>query len=202
MEISYNINMSMFDTIQCSDTMPFNDDMAALGLNVRNWSFQSKDLDNCMIEYVLQDGILYEKRYKETKWIEPEFINKKIWSFGHIERTGEYLEDIKYHGVVNMHDYRQDVMGKWDCWIEYGVTFTDGKVTKTELKEFTKEDNTPRLQKNKELWDDIILRESKWYNKHIFYTCAWFKVVHLKRKFINMLINWLTFINNFSLRFL
>ena len=165
--------MGMFDTIQCSDPMPFNDDMAALGLNVRDWSFQTKDLTDLMSVYVLQDGVLYERRYKESKWIEPDFSREpSLGNFGHMEYTGEYLEDTKHHGVVNMYDYRQDVMG-WDCYIEYAVTFTDGKVTHTVLTEFTKEDSAPRIQKNKELWDRIDAQDAKWYNKYIFYTKAY-----------------------------
>ena len=57
----------MFDTIECSDEMPYNDEMASLGLSARNWEFQTKDLHNCMADYVLQDGILLEKKYKVFK---------------------------------------------------------------------------------------------------------------------------------------
>ena len=162
--------MGMFDTIQCNDAMPFNDDMAHLGLNVRDWSFQTKDLTDLMSVYVLQDGILYERRYKETKWIEPDFSREpRLGNFGHMEYTGEYLEDTKHHGVINMYDYRQDVMG-WDCYIEYAVTFTNGKVTHTELTEFTKKDSAPRIQQMKELWDRMDAYKAKWYNRYIFYT--------------------------------
>ena len=165
--------MGMFDTIQCSDAMPFNDDMAALGLNVRDWSFQTKDLADLMSVYVLQDGVLYERRYKESKWIEPDFSHQpRLGNFGHMEYTGEYLEDTKHHGVVNMYDYRQYVFG-WDCYIEYAVTFTDGKVTNTELTKFTKEDSGPRIQQMKELWDRMEAYGAKWYNKYIFYTKAY-----------------------------
>ena len=165
--------MGMFDTIECSDAMPFNDDMAALGLNVRDWSFQTKDLTDLMSVYVLQDGVLYERRYKESKWIEPDFSREpRLGNFGHMEYTGEYLEDTKHHGVVNMYDYRQDVFG-WDCYIEYAVTFTAGKVTHTELTKFTKEDSGPRIQQMKELWDRMEAYGAKWYNKYIFYTKAY-----------------------------
>ena len=177
--------MGMFDTIQCSDAMPFNDDMAALGLTVRDWSFQTKDLDNSMSEYVLQDGILYEKKYKETKWIEPNASN-----FGHMEYTGEYLEDTKYHGVVNMHDYRENVMG-WDCWIEYAVTFTDGKVTNTVLTKFTREDSELREQKEAALNTKLETAAARWYNKYIFYTPCYRFVRRYLAKFLCALGNYL-----------
>ena len=182
--------MGMFDTIECSDAMPFNDDMAALGLNVRNWSFQTKDLDNCMSEYVLQDGILYKRKYKESKWIEPDPLNKDRWDFGHMDYTGEYLEDTKYHGVVNMYDHRQDVFG-WDCWIEYAVTFTDGKVTNTVLTKFTKKDSGPRIQKLEELNTRLEAAAAKWYNKYIFYTPHYRFVRRHFAKFLCALGNYL-----------
>lgn len=189
----------MFDTIQCSDAMPFNDDMAALGLTVRDWSFQTKDLHNCMSEYVLQDGILYERKYKETEWIEPNADSKVVFgdarfnnNFGHMKYTGEYLEDTKYHGIVNMHDYRQNVMG-WDCWIEYAVTFTDGKVTNTALTKFTREDSGSREQKEEELNTRLEAAAAKWYNKYIFYTPSY--------RFIRKhLANFLCTLGNYLLR--
>lgn len=165
--------MGMFDTIQCSDPMPFNDDMVALGLNVRDWSFQTKDLNDVMSLYILQDGILYERRYKESKWIEPDFSREpRAGNFGHMEYTGEYLEDTKHHGVINMYDYRPNVMG-WDCYIEYAVTFTDGKVTEIKLTEFRKEDAAPRIERDKLFWDRIETSSALWYNKYIFYTKAY-----------------------------
>lgn len=176
--------MGMFDTIQCSDAMPFNDDMAALGLTVRDWSFQTKDLHNCMSEYVLQDGVLYVKKYKETKWIEPDADCK----FGRIEYTGEYLEDTKHHGVVNMHDYRENVMG-WDCWIEYNVTFTDGVVTDTKLIEFTKEDAAERIERDNYLHARADAEAAKWYNKYILYTPSYRFVRRYLAKGLQMLGN-------------
>jgi len=182
--------MGMFDIIQCSDAMPFNDDMAALGLNVRDWSFQTKDLNDLMSEYVLQDGILYERKYKETKWIEPDPLNKDKWHFGHMDYTDGYLEDTKYHGVINMYDYRQDVMG-WDCYIEYAVTFTGGVVTNTELTKFTKEDSAPRIQQHNEVWDRLEAAAAKWYNKYIFYTPRYRFIRKYLAKFLCTLGNYL-----------
>jgi len=181
--------MGMFDTIQCSDAMPFNDDMAALGLNVRDWSFQTKDLTDLMSVYVLQDGILYERRYKETKWIEPDFSREpRLGNFGHMEYTGEYLEDTKYHGIVNMYDYRQNVMG-WDCWIEYAVTFTDGKVTNTVLTKFTREDAAERIERDNYLHARADAEAAKWYNKYILYTPSYRFVRRYLAKGLQMLGN-------------
>ena len=170
--------MGMFDTIECSDEMPYNDEMTSLGLSARNWEFQTKDLCNCMADYVLQDGVLLEKKYKETKWIEPETKRKARWDFGHMERSGLYLVDTKHHGKIRMYDSRQDVLGKWDCWIEYEVTFTDGKVTNKELVEFRKDDNSERIAKWKELTDRIKAEHNMWSNRFFFHTKP---VIYIKR---------------------
>lgn len=169
----------MFDTIECSDEMPYNDEILSLGLSARNWSFQTKDLHNCMSVYVLQDDILYEKKYKETKWIEPVAGEKGRWhSLGYMEYSGLYLEDTKHHGKIRMYDSRQDVLGKWDCWIEYEITFTDGKVTNKELVEFRKDDNFERIAKWKELTDRIKVEHNMWSNRFFFHTKP---VIYIKR---------------------
>lgn len=171
--------MGMFDTIECSDGMPYNAEMASLGLSARTWEFQTKDLHNCMDVYILQDGILLEKKYKESKWIEPVAGKKGRWdSFGHIDYSGLYLEDTKHHGKIRMYDYRRDVLGKWDCWIEYEVTFTDGKVTNKELVEFRKEENAARVAQWKELTDRIKAEHSMWSNRFFFHTKP---VIYIKR---------------------
>lgn len=171
--------MGMFDTIECSDEMPYNDEMALLGLSARTWDFQTKDLSNCMAVYVLQGGILLEKKYKESKWIEPDTKEKGRWgSFGHMEYSGLYLVDTKHHGKIRMYDYRQNVLDKWDCWVEYEVTFTDGKVTNTELVEFRKEDNSVRLAQWKEFTDRIATEKNKWSNRFFFHTKP---IIYIKR---------------------
>ena len=142
--------MGMYDTVACSDRLPVNQDMIDLGLDKRDYVFQTKDLGNFLLEYVLQDGILYEKKYKENKEM--------------------YLEDVKYHGTLNLYDYREDVKNKWDCWIEYGLTFTAGKMTNASLLLFDRTDNSYRKSKEKEFWDKVHANNNKWYNKYILHT--------------------------------
>ena len=48
--------MGMFDTIQWGDKLPFSEEMREFGLDKNNWSFQTKDLDCCLANYVVQDG--------------------------------------------------------------------------------------------------------------------------------------------------
>jgi hypothetical protein len=170
--------MGMYDTIECSDEVPYNDEMLSLGLSARNWSFQTKDLDCSLSVYVLQSGILLEKKYKESKWIEPTTKKKDRWNFGHMEYFGPYVENTKHHGKIRMHDYRQGVLDKWDCWIEYEVTFTDGEVTNTELVKFRKNDNTERVARWKELTDRIEAEHNKWSNRFFFHTKP---VLYIKR---------------------
>jgi len=142
--------MGMYDTVACSDSLPVIQEMIDLGLDKRDYIFQTKDLDNFLLEFVLQDGILYEKKYKDNKEL--------------------YLEDRKYHGTLNLYDYRENVKDKWDCWIEYKLTFTAGKMTNATLLVFNSEDNAYRKTKEKEFWDKVKANNNKWYNKYILYT--------------------------------
>lgn len=170
--------MGMYDTIECKDEMPFNDEMMSLGLSANSWDFQTKDLNNSMSVYVLQGGSLLQKKYKDSKWIEPDTKKPDRWSFGHMEHSGLYLEDTRYHGKIRMYDFQQDVLDKWDCWIEYEVTFTDGKVIKKELVEFHKESNTDRVAQWKEFTDRITTQKNKWSNRFFFHTKP---VIYIKR---------------------
>lgn len=91
-----------------------------------------------------------------------------------------------------MYDYRQDVFG-WDCWIEYAVTFTDGKVTNTVLTKFTKKDSELREQKEEAIFIKLEAAAAKWYNKYIFYTPSY--------RFIRRhLANFLCTLGNYLLR--
>jgi hypothetical protein len=95
-----------------------------------------------------------------------------------MERSGLYLEDTKHHGKIRMYDGRQNILDKWDCWIEYEVTFTDGKVTNKELVEFRKEDNSARLAQWKEFTGRIEVEHNKWVNRFFFHTKP---VIYIKR---------------------
>jgi len=166
--------MGMFDTIQWGDNLPFSEEMKEFGLDKKNWSFQTKDLDNCLADYVVQDGTFFLKKYKNENWVEGDpnaesFIDR----LGFLKRTEPYLELEKITNTIYMYDYRHDVVGLWDCSVEFKVIIIDGKVQSTELFRFEKLPNAERKQQELEWKQNLEYANSRWYNRFIFHTSSY-----------------------------
>ena len=163
--------MGMFDTIQWGDNLPFSEEMKGFGLDKNNWSFQTKDLDNCLADYVVQDGTLFLKKYKNENWVEGDANAKSfIDRLGFLKRTEPYLELEKITSTIYMYDYRHDVVGLWDCSVEFKVVIIGGKVQSTELVRFEKLPNAERKQQELEWKQNLEYANSRWYNRFIFHT--------------------------------
>ena len=163
--------MGMFDTIQWGDKLPFSEEMKEFGLDKNNWSFQTKDLHCCLGNYVVQDGNFFLEKYKSEKWVEGD-ANSKNWfdRIGCLKRTEPYLELQKITETIYMYDYRHDVLGLWDCSIEFKVVLIDGKVQSTELFEFKKVPSADRKEQERKWHADREYENSRWYNRFIFHT--------------------------------
>jgi hypothetical protein len=163
--------MGMFDTIQWGDNLPFSEEMKGLGLDKNNWSFQTKDLDCCLANYVVQDGNFFLQKYKNENWVEGDPKGKSFMDrMGSLERTEPYLELQKITETIYMYDYRHDVLGLWDCTIEFKVVLIDGKVDSTELFEFKKVPSADRKEQEREWHAEREYEKSRWYNRFIFHT--------------------------------
>jgi hypothetical protein len=163
--------MGMFDTIQWGDNLPFSEEMKEFGLDKNNWSFQTKDLDCCLANYVVQDGNFFLEKYKSEKWVEGDPKGKSFMDrMGSLERTDQYLELQKITETIYMYDYRHDVLGLWDCTIEFKVVLIDGKVDSTELFEFKKVPSADRKEQEREWHAEREYENSRWYNRFIFHT--------------------------------
>jgi hypothetical protein len=175
--------MGMFDTIHVSDQLPFNDEMKELGLDARKYSLQTKDFENCMVEYVLQDGMLYIKKYEKTEWVDGDPKGKSFLDrLGYLHRDGEFLEPTNYHGEIVAYTYENDVMNKWDCWVEFKLKFTSGKLVEKELTKFEKTDNAERKQREKEFMDTIKVENAKFINRFFFHTAPYRSFAFYARK--------------------
>ena len=183
--------MGMFDTIIVSQDLPINDAMKRLNIDTRLnllrgsnpdkgfdevcEHFQTKDLVCSLLYYKLENNKLYEQKFKESKWIEPDPKTKDELSFGHLERSGEYWEEVPYHGIINFYTGINDVMDRYDVWVEYKATFSHGTLENVELFEFNEESNEER--RNKEIkWKMLQdYEQNLWYNKYIFHRKLWRK---------------------------
>ena len=163
--------MGMFDNISISDSLPFTQEMKDLGIDSNDRSWQTKDLECYMGEYVIQGGKLFEQKYKIENWIQGNKSSKNfVDRIGYLDRKEPYLSQVHYHGEVFFYNFIQDVQGKWDCWVEFKAIFTNGIVERYELVKFEKEENTERKQRDKEFYNNLQRERNLWYNKYFFHT--------------------------------
>jgi len=169
--------MGMFDDISVAESLPYSDEMIALGLNTNDRSFQTKDLDCVMAKYYIQSRKLFIEKYKKENYIEGDKKSKNIFDrIGYMDRQEPYLEEVFHHGEIYFYDFIQDVDGKYDCWVEFKAVFTKGELDTIELFKFSKEDNTERKEREREWAENIKKENSMWYNKFIFHTRGYVRV--------------------------
>ena len=178
--------MGMFDTISIGDSLPSTPEMKALGFDVNNRSFQTKDLSNSLSNYVIQDGILFEKKYRINEFVEGN-LKSKDWidRLGHMKREQPYLERVtNYQNCeINFYDHTQNVQGLYDCWVEYKAIFNNGKCTSIVVDKFNQISNYDRLKQEREWLEDMDRINNLWYNKYFRHTWVgkqfakiWYKV--------------------------
>ena len=178
--------MGMFDTISIGDSLPSTPEMKALGFDVNNRSFQTKDLSNSLSNYVIQDGILFEKKYRINEFVEGN-LKSKDWidRLGHMKREQPYLERVtNYQNCeINFYDHTQNVQGLYDCWVEYKAIFNNGKCTSIVVDKFNQISNYDRLKQEREWLEDMNRINNLWYNKYFRHTWVgkqfakiWYKV--------------------------
>ena len=178
--------MGMFDTISIGDSLPSTPEMKALGFDVNNRSFQTKDLSNSLSNYVIQDGILFEKKYRINEYVEGN-LKSKDWidRLGHMKREQPYLERVTgYQNCeINFYDHTQNVQGLYDCWVEYKAIFNNGKCTSIVVDKFNQVSNYDRLKQEREWLEDMNRINNLWYNKYFRHTWVgkqfakiWYKV--------------------------
>jgi hypothetical protein len=163
--------MGMFDTLIVSDNLPYSEEMICLGLNSNDGDFQTKDLENLLETYILQDKKLFVKKYKVNEYIQPD------------------LEQVIHHGKVNFYTSHRNVLDVWDCWEEYEATFSNGICENIVLVKFTKESNKERLEREKEWEEELIRNHNLWYNKYIFHTLTYRKFSLYRYKFFTAIAN-------------
>jgi hypothetical protein len=172
--------MGMFDTISISGDLPFSQEMIDLGLNKNNLSFQTKDLDCAMSHYIIQNGELFEEKYKTEEWIEGDKNAKNVMDrIGHMDRRDPYFAKVNFHGEIYFYEFVMNVQDKWDCWIEFKAVFTNSKLEKIELFKFDKTDNAERKTRDLQFQQRMEIEHKKWINKYFFYT-KFYRFLHYK----------------------
>jgi hypothetical protein len=137
--------MGMYDSIKVKQDLPLPKDIKLLKSNWKDYTFQTKDLDNCLCDYFIsEEGFLYEhvvereyisytKEERKVKGIKPWDLWKEVIEK---ETYDKKIED--YHGKIRFYTY-DDYNEESDYWVEFDAYFVYGKLDKIELVNFKKE---------------------------------------------------------------
>ena len=190
----------MFDSIECNYPLPLPLGVIDILPNIYNQEFQTKDLENLLDDYYLnEDGILYwRKRKYEWKDDDNAFLK------GYMDVVEEEVVPTDFHGVLNFYFYETvyqnefDVLAK-DVTIDYLAKFTNGKLENIEVLSYEITDATVRITDLKNTMKKHEERRNRWYNKYIFYTKSWrfiknkiiLNFIDLLRRFLDK-IYWLS----------
>jgi len=133
----------MFDNISFKRELPLPDELKKLKDDWFSYQFQTKDLDNCLLDFwVSSDGELFEhviereyvpfteKEKKENK------KSKKHWSiWKDVIEKDSYDKKVNHHGVIKFYTY-DDFDEDTNYSVEFNAYFIYGKLDRIELVEF------------------------------------------------------------------
>jgi hypothetical protein len=166
--------MGMFDSIECNYPLPLPLDVVDIMPDPYNQEFQTKDLENLLdLYYLNEDGILYwRKRKYQWKDDDDSFLK------GYMDVVDEEVVPTDFHGVLNFYYYEtveEDIENNKakDVTIDYLAKFTNGKLENIEILSYEIIDATVRIIDLKNTMKKHEERRNRWYNKYIFYTKGW-----------------------------
>ena len=133
----------MFDYIKCKYTLPLSKELSELKVDWKDVSFQTKDLENCLLDYTISEsGELIEtiKKYEYTYFTEQDRKNRKLKPWQIIKESklvSEKSESVNFHGKINFGEIL-DFSHDEDIWVDFEAYFIYGKLDKIELSKVEK----------------------------------------------------------------
>lgn len=149
--------MSMYDSIKCEKKLPLNKELRSLKIKWNKVEFQTKDLDNCLNNYVItKDGDLIEEvvEYEYTYYTEEEKKSKdfKPWNIIKDQKIlKQYTKKVDYHGKITFYDILK-FSDTEDIWVDFEAYFSYGKLDKISLLKAEKHES--RSIRNDEFWKE------------------------------------------------
>ena len=148
--------MGMFSYIKCKKELPLTDELKSLSVKWNETQFQTKDLDNCLENYIIsEDGELLEEviEYEYTYYTEEEKKQKdhKPWNIVKDQKiTKQETKKIDFHGKITFYE-TFDLNDQEDVWVDFDAYFIYGKLDKLELAKVEKYENR-KIKMNK--WEE------------------------------------------------
>jgi hypothetical protein len=180
--------MSMFDELNVEKDLPLPEELKGLDIDWKTHTFQTKDLENCMLKYVLkEDGRLFEHIIDRDyiPWTEEEKKAKKrspwdLWK--EVIEKGERFDEVNHHGTIVFYTY-ENFDDKQDFWLEYKAYFVYGKLDKIELLQFRIEQSlalrNEEIRERREQEQCKPWNQFKRYASYVGWRCFWRKASNL-----------------------
>jgi hypothetical protein len=159
--------MGMFDEILVKQELPIPEEIKNF-CDWKNHCFQTKDLDNTMSVYIINEYFELVEQRTEREYIpyteeERKKLKVKTWNFWKevIEGDTTYI-NTNYHGVLNFYAY-EHLNDEEDFSIDFKAYFVYGKLDKIELLSFEKSQSY--LISNEKIRQQIEKEKKKPWNK-------------------------------------
>jgi hypothetical protein len=187
--------MGMFDHLKVKQELPLPEEIKNK-LDWWNHSFQTKDLDNYLGEYIINEyrelvEVVVEREYIPYSEEEKKKLNLKPWDlWKEIKEGATTYKNLQHHGSVTFYTY-EDFDDVTDFWVEFKAYFVYGKLDKIELVEFKKEESLKihnqkigerRKQEQKRPWNVF-----KKYASYLGWSWFWRNVSNLLYRFSELL---------------
>ena len=171
--------MGLFDRIIVKQPLPLPLAVVDVLPNVYEKEFQTKDLENFLVDYILEDDKLFEVKV-QREWQDDDDAFLK----GHFKVVSEEIVASHFYGAVNFYCYERLHTGEnqgLDISLDYLAKFNDGVLVDLSLLGFEIEDASKDILATKQFYRDLEMKRNKWYNKYIFLTRP---VTFIRRKII------------------
>jgi len=161
--------MGMFDYVKCDYPLPDIEVAEKWNIDLKSVSFQTKDMDNCLEEYIIKnDGELYIVK-NEYKWVDDDNSFLK----GYCEVVSSEEVKAEYHGMMNFYHYEHDLTKDdkhFTLSIDFLAKFVDNKLVDLKVLEVEEKDITEYKLQTDKLFEERKRYCNKWYIKYIFNT--------------------------------
>ena len=154
----------MFSYIKCKKELPLTDELKSLSVKWNETQFQTKDLDNCLENYIIsEDDELLEEviEYEYTYYTDEERKQKdhKPWSTIKDQKIiKQETKNVDFHGKITFYE-KFDINDQESIWVDFDAYFIYGKLDKLELAKVEKYEN--RKIKMDEYWKTYESKQNK-----------------------------------------
>ena len=193
----------MFDSITVKQNLPMPEEIKDLK-DWKNYQFQTKDLDNCLLDYwISEDGELFEHVVEReyVPYSEKEKKKLKGWDlWKDVIEKGSKDEKVNHHGTLTFYTY-DEIDDDTSFWVEFKAYFVYGKLDKVEFVDF----NLDRERKiNNKKWEEEHKKRAKhpWnvfkhYASYLGWRWFWRKVSSLLYKLSRTVSQIQMFVNRY-----